>query len=218
MRPEAEADPPRERIEHSQVATGRGDDGTTGLLFGGRVSKDDPRTEAYGTIDEAVAALGVARAEAADLSAAGKLPATLAPLAETLLRMQRELFVVAAELATHPDAIGRLRDGVTRVDEAMLIRLEEQLRAAEAGMTLANEFVVPGASRLSSLVEVSRTVVRRAERRSVALSHAGELHGRWLIPYLNRLADYLWVVAREIEIAQAAQPEHLLSRLRGTAS
>jgi cob(I)alamin adenosyltransferase len=208
----------RERIQNSLVATGRGDDGTTGLLFGGRISKDDPRTEAYGTVDEAVAALGVARAETLDLTGAGGLPPSLGALAETILRIQRELFVVAAELATNPEARDKLRDGVTRVDEAMVIRVEEQLREAEAGMTLGNEFVVPGATRLSALVEVARTVIRRAERRAIGLHETGQAPGPWLIPYLNRLADYLWVLARSIETAQAAVPQHLVARLRSPAS
>jgi len=208
----------RERIQNSLVATGRGDDGTTGLLFGGRVSKSDPRTDAYGTVDEAVAALGVARAEALELARDGRLPGSLGSLNETLLRIQRELFVVAAELATNPDAREKLRDGVTRVDEAMVIRVEEHLKEAESGITLGNEFVVPGASRLSALVEVARTVVRRAERRAIGLSAAGHAPGPWLIPYLNRLADYLWILARVIESDQAAQPEHLVARLRGSAS
>lgn len=208
----------RERIQNSLVATGRGDDGTTGLLFGGRISKDDPRTEAYGTVDEAVAALGVARAEVLDLTHKGGLPKGLVTLEETILRIQRELFVVAAELATNPDARAKLRDGVTQVDEGMVIRVEEQLREAEAGMTLGNEFVVPGATRLSALVEVARTVVRRAERRAIGLHEAGHAPGPWLVPYLNRLADYLWVLARSIETAQAAEPQHLVARLRSPAS
>lgn len=208
----------RERIRDSLVATGRGDDGTTGLLFGGRVSKDDPRTEAYGTIDEAVAALGLARAEAIELTSRGELPGPLADLADTILRIQRELFVVAAELATNPDARDRLRDGVTKVDESMVIRLEEELHSAEEGLTLGNEFVVPGATRLSAQMEVARTVVRRAERRAIGLTDAGHAPGPWLIPYLNRLADLLWVMARRIESAQAAAPEHLVRRLRGGAS
>ena len=201
-----------------KVYTRTGDDGTTGLLFGGRVSKDDPRTEAYGTIDEAVAALGVARAEVTDLAAEGRLPAPLAALGETILSIQRELFVVAAELAANPDAQDKLRDGVTRVLVAMVIRIEELLHDAEAGITLGNEFVVPGATRLSALVEVARTVVRRGERRAIGLRDARHTPGTWLIPYLNRLADYLWVLARVIESAQAAQPEHLVARLRSPAS
>src|SRR4051812_49775359 len=91
----------REAIASSIVATGKGDDGTTGLLYGGRVSKDDPRTEAYGTVDEAAAAIGVARAEFPHaLSAGANLTADFGLL---LLRIQRELVVVAAELATNPD-------------------------------------------------------------------------------------------------------------------
>src|SRR5512141_1917088 len=91
----------------SAVATTRGDDGTTGLLFGGpRIPKDDPRAEAYGTVDEAVAALGIARATLAGAAAAGREPGTLAlptgDLGDLLLRLQRELFVVGAELATTP--------------------------------------------------------------------------------------------------------------------
>lgn len=213
------ADQPRDGrrpgIERSQVATGKGDDGTTGLLFGGRVSKDDPRTEAYGTVDEAVAALGLARAATLDMARAEALPEDVADLPERLLRIQRELFVVAAELATNPDALDRLKDGVTRVDEVMVQRLESDLSAAEAGITLANEFVVPGGTTLSAHLEVARTVVRRAERRAISLRGEGQHLGPWLVPYLNRLADLLWVLARQAEAAEAAVPTHLVARLRG---
>src|SRR4051812_2301034 len=113
-----DTDPPpslRARRLDSAVATGRGDDGTTGLLYGGpRITKDDPRAEAYGTVDEAVAALGLARAELTVKAQYGTLPAPLAGLADLVLRIQRELFVVGAELATTPDGWDRLRDGRTR--------------------------------------------------------------------------------------------------------
>jgi cob(I)alamin adenosyltransferase len=181
------------------VATGRGDDGTTGLLFGGRVSKDDARTEAYGTLDEAVAALGIARAELVALEGADADAPTLVALGDTLLRLQRELFVAGAELATNPDAWDRLRDGETRVDEAMLAGLEELLAASEAQVSMPREFVVPGGTRLSAALELSRTVVRRAERRVIALDRAHLVPGTWLMPYLNRLADLLWVLARLAE-------------------
>ena len=103
----------------SAVATGRGDDGSTGLLFGGpRIAMDDPRTEAYGTIDEAVAALGLARAELVTKAQYGTLPPPLGGLGDLVLRIQRELFVVAAELATTPEAWDRLVDGRTRVSAA----------------------------------------------------------------------------------------------------
>jgi cob(I)alamin adenosyltransferase len=190
----------------SAVATGRGDDGTTGLLFGGdRVAKDDLRTEAYGTLDEAVAALGMARVELADAGAAD--------LAATILRLQRELFVAGAELATNPDARDRAQDGVTRVSAAMVEGVDALLREAEAGIELPREFVVPGETRASAALEVARTLVRRAERRTVTLARedAAIAEGRTL-PYLNRLADLLWILARAAEQAEsrtfiAARPD-----------
>jgi cob(I)alamin adenosyltransferase len=201
---DTDAQPSRKRIADSAVAPGKGDDGTTGLLYGGRISKDDQRAEAYGTIDEAVSSLGLARAEVGVLTASGALPPSLADLGSTILMLQRDLFVAGAELATNPDAWDRLRDGETRVDEAMLGRLEEILAAAEAEVEMPREFIVPGASRLSAALEVSRTVVRRAERRVITLDHEGLVPGAWLMPYLNRLADLLWVLARVAEQAEGA--------------
>ena len=189
----------------SAVATGRGDDGTTGLLFGGaRVPKDDLATEAYGAVDEAVAALGLARAELAVMARAGALGTDLAAIGELVLRIQRELFVVGAELATNPAARDRARDGVTRVSAAMVEGVDATLREMEGRITLPNEFVVPGETRLSAALEVSRTVLRRAERRTVtvALNDPGLADSR-LLPYLTRLADLLWVIARAAEQAEA---------------
>jgi len=192
----------RASIAQSIVATGRGDDGTTGLLFGGRVPKDDPRTEAYGTTDEAVAAMGLARAEIGELRRAGSLPAELDALDDLLLRLQRGLFVVGAELAANPEAWERLQDGTTRVDEAMLTDLETELAAYEARIQMPREFVVPGASRLSAALELTRTILRRAERRAVGLQREGHVAGTWLVPYLNRQADLVWVLARAAEQAE----------------
>lgn len=208
MSGEGTARPARGRragIAGSAVATGRGDDGTTGLLYGGRVPKDDARTEAYGTLDEAVAALGLARAELVALEASGALApdlGDLGDLATTLLRLQRELFVAGAELATQPEAWDRLRDGETRVDEPMLAGLEALLAAAEARVNMPREFVVPGGTRLSASIELARTIVRRAERRVIVLDRERLVPGAWLMPYLNRLADLLWVLARLAEQAE----------------
>lgn len=184
------------------VATGRGDDGTTGLLFGGdRVRKDDPRTEAYGAVDEAVAALGVARAELSGPEPGATEP--LAVLGSLVLRLQRELFVVGAELATNPDARDRQRDGVTRVSREMVHGLDAVLADVEAAAEPPREFVVPGETRASAALEVARTVVRRAERRTVALAASDEaVAAGQVIPYLNRLADLLWVLARTAEQAE----------------
>lgn len=190
----------RDALATSVVATGAGDDGTTGLLFGGRVSKDDLAVEAYGTVDETVAALGTARAE---LPADDPLPA-LDGLAPLVLRLQRELFVAGAELATNPTATDRLQDGVTRVDQAMLVAIEADLAAWEARITMPREFVVPGQSRLSAALEVARVTCRRAERRVITARRAGHPTGEWLVPWLNRVADLLWVLARAAEQAEDA--------------
>jgi cob(I)alamin adenosyltransferase len=204
---EPEAANHRQRLAGSAVATGKGDDGTTGLLYGGRIAKDDARAEAYGSIDEAVACLGMARAEVEHLASVGSLTQPLAGLTATILKLQRDLFVAGAELATNPEAWDRLRDGETRVDEAMLNALEDILRAAESAVVMPREFIVPGASRLSAALDVSRTVVRRAERRVIALDHERLVPGAWLMPYLNRLADVLWVLARVAEQAEGVTVE-----------
>lgn len=210
------------RIDYeSAVATGRGDDGTTALLFGGeRVTKDDLRTEAYGAVDEAVAALGLARAELSVMALAGALSPRLARLNDLVLRIQRELFVVGAELATNPGARAKSRDDVTRVSARMVEGMDEMLREVEAQVVLPQEFVVPGETRLSAGLELGRTVLRRAERRAVTLSlHDEGLADSRLLPYLNRLADLLWVLARAAEQAEAhgatvARP----GRKRGTGT
>jgi cob(I)alamin adenosyltransferase len=192
----------RASIAGSAVATGKGDDGSTGLLFGGRIAKDDARAEAYGTIDEAVSCLGLARAEVLVLGTSAPLPAAISELPQTLLQLQRDLFVAGAELATNPDAWDRQRDGETRVDEAMLDRLEAMLRAAEADVEMPREFIVPGSDRLSAALELSRAVIRRAERRVISVDRERLVPGAWLMPYLNRLADLLWVLARLAEQAE----------------
>ena len=182
------------------MATGRGDDGSTGLLYGGRVAKDDLAVEAYGTIDETVAALGMARAEL------GHVPVSdaVTELAALILRIQRELFVAGAELAANPDAADRLQDGVTRVDEAMLTRVEDDLATWESRIQMPREFVVPGETRASAALEVARATTRRAERRVIALGRTGHATGAWLVPWLNRVADLLWVLARAAEGAEDA--------------
>ncbi len=188
----------------SAVATGRGDDGSTALLYGGeRISKDDLRTEAYGTIDEAVAALGLARARLGLKEEYGVLSPGLRPLRDLVLRFQRELFVVAAELATNPGAWDRLEDGRTRVSQAMVEGVEDVLQDLEARIEMPREFVVPGETPTSAGLELARTILRRAERRAVTLGREGLIPGPHLLPYLNRLADLLWVLARAAEQAEA---------------
>ncbi len=165
------------------------------------MAKDDARTEAYGTLDEAVSCLGLARAEIVALESAGALPEALSELGSTLLRLQRDLFVAGAELAANPDAWDRLVDGQTRVDEPMLERLESLLAQAEANVEMPREFIVPGADRLSAALELARAVTRRAERRVISLDREGLVPGAWVVPWLNRLADLLWTYARLVEQA-----------------
>jgi cob(I)alamin adenosyltransferase len=188
----------------SAVATTRGDDGTTGLLYGGaRIDKDDPRAEAYGTIDEAIAALGLARANLGVKRRIGTLGPTIGGLAELILRIQRELFVVGAELATNPEAWPRLEDGRTRVSADMVRDVERVLLELERSLEMPREFVVPGETPTSAALELARTVLRRAERRAVGLRRGGLVPGEHLVPYLNRLADLVWVLARAAERAES---------------
>lgn len=169
-----------------RIYTRKGDTGTTGLLFGGdRISKADLRTDAYGTTDEGVSALGLARAA---LPAGG--------LSDLVLRLQRELFVVGAELATHVERRKRLSEGVSRVTAAMVTALEHEIDALEADYPMPKEFVIPGESMAGAALDLARTTVRRAERRTVALAAEGGLPDSQVVPYLNRLADLLFVMAR----------------------
>lgn len=165
-----------------KVYTKTGDDGTTGLLFGGRVRKDSALPTAYGSVDEAQASLGVVRAE---LDADDEL-------AEVVIHVMRDLWVLMAELATLPENRGKLEDGATRVTAEMVDAIEAHIDDVAARFEPPTEFVVPGETRVAALLDVSRTIVRRAERDSLAAlhdeSHAGV--------YLNRLSDLLWTLAR----------------------
>lgn len=175
-----------------RIYTRKGDTGTTGLLFGGdRISKAAIRTDAYGTTDEAVSALGLARA-----SIGSATDRTEALLSELILRLQRELFVVGAELATDTERRDRLEDGVSRVTPGMVEALEREIDELEMLVEQPKEFVVPGESLVGAGIDLARTTVRRAERRCVALTDAGELPDSQVVPYLNRLADLLFVMAR----------------------
>jgi cob(I)alamin adenosyltransferase len=202
----------------SAVATGRGDDGTTGLLFGGeRIAKDDPRTEAYGTVDEAVAALGLARADLAMKDRYGAMSRSFGTLDETILRLQRELFVVGAELATTPGAGDRQEAGRTRVSAEMVDGLGRLVVDLEAHVSMPREFVVPGETRISAALELARTVIRRAERRAVTLRRNGLLsEGSLVVPYLNRLADLAWILARAAEQAESRPARMARSSSRQT--
>jgi cob(I)alamin adenosyltransferase len=167
-----------------RIYTKTGDDGTTGLLYGGRVRKDDAATEAYGTTDEAVAVLGIARA-AADTA-----------MSEEILDLQRELFVVGADLATNPDERAKLEPGVSLVTPEMTERLERRLDELVAERSLPDAFIVPGANEASAGLDHARSVVRRAERNVVAFEQGERAVNPEVRRYLNRLSDLLFVLAR----------------------
>jgi cob(I)alamin adenosyltransferase len=180
-----------------KVYTKTGDDGTTGLFFAGRVPKDHPGPTAYGAVDEAVSGLGLARAE----TQPGE------ELHELLVRLQRELFVVGAELATAPENRHKLQPGKFLVTAEMVEALEPVIDDVTARFEQPHEFVLPGQDRLSAALDVARTLVRRAERESVAAVHADWLPAdSAVVPYLNRLSDLCWTLARWVE------GEHLPSR------
>jgi cob(I)alamin adenosyltransferase len=179
----------------TRIYTRKGDDGTTSLWYGGRVAKTDHRTEAYGSVDEAGAALGAAR------SLCG--PAD-DELAADILRLQRELFVAGAELATSPDAEARLQGGVSRIDDDMVAALEPLIDRYMDRVDLPPKFVISGGTTLSAQLDVARTVIRRAERRVVGLNDRGELASEAVMRYLNRASDLVFAMAR---FADVADPE-----------
>ncbi|HAX81944.1 MAG TPA: cob(I)yrinic acid a,c-diamide adenosyltransferase [Actinobacteria bacterium] len=172
-----------------KIYTRRGDDGSTGLFHGGRVAKDESGPEAYGTVDEATAALGVARSLATG------------SMHDAILAVQRELFVVGAELATSPDRRGLLEAGTSLVTAEMVVRLEAAIDAIEAERGMPTEFIVPGGNPVAAALDVARTVTRRAERRAVTHARLSGITGSYVVPYLNRLADYLYMLARSAEAA-----------------
>jgi cob(I)alamin adenosyltransferase len=179
-----------------KIYTRRGDDGTTGLLYGGRVRKDSATIDLNGAVDEAQAALGVARADAERGS----------ELDELLVGLERDLWVLMAEVATAPDNRHKLTPGVSLVTADMVTALETRIDALDERFEMPTEFVVPGQTRVAALLDVARTVVRRAERLSLTA-----VEGSLVGAYLNRLSDLCWTMARWQE------GEHLPSRQQDRA-
>ena len=171
-----------------KIYTRKGDDGTTGLLFGGRVAKDSPAIAVNGAVDEAQAALGLARAFAAP-----GLSASDGELDELLVRLERELYVLMAEVATAPSNRSKLEAGRTLVTAEMVSDLETDIDRLTGRFTMPTEFVVPGGTRTAAALDLARTVVRRAERLALGLGLSADSQ---IGPYLNRLSDLVWTMAR----------------------
>jgi cob(I)alamin adenosyltransferase len=176
-----------------RIYTKTGDDGTTGLLYGGRVAKDSSVMQINGAVDEAQAAMGIARAEAEPGS----------ELDAVLIGLERDLYVLMAEVATDPSNRAKLMAGSTLVTAEMVAALEVRIDDLISRFEMPSEFVIPGATRASAALDVSRTVVRRAERLAVSW----EVEGSQVRTYLNRLSDLLWALARWAE-----GDEHLAAR------
>ncbi len=175
---------PAPRRAGARVTTRTGDLGETSLFGKGRVHKTDPRIEALGDLDEAQSALGVARAQAP------------AAVAELILELQRGLYIAMAEVATPVGDISRLPQ---RIDEVAVAALEERSAALKATTDIEGVFVVPGEDALSAALDLARTVVRRAERRVVAIVEAGVVKNDHLVPWMNRLSDVVYILARSVE-------------------
>jgi cob(I)alamin adenosyltransferase len=165
-----------------KIYTRHGDDGTTGLLYGTRVRKDSELPVAYGTVDEAQATLGVARAHA---RRDGELD-------QLLVGIERDLYVLMAEVATAPANRHKLSDGTSRVTAAMVTALEAHIDRTTERFEMPTEFVLPGGTLVAAHLDLARTVVRRAERASLSVVDEGSQ----VVPYLNRLSDLLWALAR----------------------
>jgi cob(I)alamin adenosyltransferase len=178
------------------IYTRSGDDGTTGLFYGGRVAKDSALPVAYGTVDEAQAAIGIARAHAGPRH----------ELDEVLVSIERDLYVAMAELATAPENRSKLVDGRSRVTAPMVDAMETLIDSYSERFEPPTQFVVPGQTIVASYLDLARTIVRRAERVSLDAAPAPSL----VIPYLNRLSDLLWTLARWHEghsLVARAEPE-----------
>ena len=180
----SETFPEADVVDARRVYTRTGDDGSTDLLYGGRVSKDSTQPAAYGDVDELQACIGLARAAASDEARIG--------LAEMLLGLERDLWVVMADLACNPEKLSRLGEADGRLTMAMVSHLENLIDEVSGRFNPPTEFVLPGPNEVAARLNMARTVCRRAERSSLA----GAADSSAVVPYLNRLSDLLWTLAR----------------------
>ncbi len=179
-----------------KIYTKKGDTGTTGLLYGGRVDKDDIRTEVYGTLDETVSALGVARAGGLESG-----------VEDIVIRLQKEMFVVGAQLATADEHQDRLREGVSKVSPSMTDHAEADIDRLVGEHPIPQEFVLPGETPGGAGLDLARSIIRRAERAATRMNRAGLVPDPEILRYLNRASDLLFVLARFEEAERGLRPQ-----------
>jgi len=170
----------------AKVTTGTGDTGYTGLIGEQRVPKYDPRPDTFGTVDEATSALGLARAVAKDQK-----------VKDMILRIQQDLYLLMAELATTPENYEKMG---FRVTADHVHRLEQQEEALKREVEIPNKFVIPGDTPDGAALDLARTIIRRAERMAVKLLHEGVIENKEVVVYLNRLSDLVFIIARYVEV------------------
>jgi len=191
-------------IRLTRIYTRTGDKGDTALVGGRRVAKDSPRIEAYGTVDELNAVIGLARVFNAERLKKGKAHRWLDGV---LRRIQNELFDLGSELATPADAV---YEGMHRVSEAEVKGLEALMDQCQKDLQPLKSFTLPGGGRVGGFLHQARTVCRRAERRVLALSRV-ETISPWTITYVNRLSDLLFVLSRWVA-RKGGETEYLWER------
>ncbi len=168
-----------------RIYTKFGDHGETSLLYGGRVSKNNPHSEAYGITDEAVSAMGLARSLSED-----------SRVKDLLRDLQRDLFTIAAELATDPGKYELFQQHFKPVTPEMVESLEQLIDSLEEDVDMPTVFILPGGTPASSAIDMARCIIRTSERRVVALKEEKLLTNDHILAYLNRLGDLLFVLAR----------------------
>jgi cob(I)alamin adenosyltransferase len=183
---------------YMSIVTKTGDDGTTGIMYGHRVSKNDPRVEAGGTLDELNSALGLARAWATE-------PA----MAAQLMKIQKRLVEVMGEVGVLPEDRARyVKDGFPLVTAEFTANLEEVIAEVEAQGVSFKGWATPGATPAAAALDLARSICRRAERRVFDLQAAGGLGNHEILLFLNRLSDLLWLFARRLETAKGDADKH----------
>ena len=179
----------------AKVTTGTGDTGYTGLIGEQRVAKYDPRPDTFGTVDEATSALGLARATAQNQK-----------VKDLIYGIQQELYLLMGELATPPENYEKMG---LRMTVEHVQRLEQEEEALKREVDIPNKFIIPGDTLDGAALDLARTIIRRAERLAVKLLHDGVIQNGEVVRYLNRLSDFVFIIARYVEVKSslAQRPE-----------